>query len=62
VLAARVLIPGSFFNETGLRLAVDAAVARLEAAYARPAPAYAARTAGLPPGAAAPLAAATQMR
>jgi capsular polysaccharide export protein len=37
VLAARCLIPGSFFNEAGLRLAVDAAVNRLEAAYARPA-------------------------
>ncbi|MGC2524625.1 MAG: capsular biosynthesis protein, partial [Stellaceae bacterium] len=37
VLAARCMIPGSFFNETGLRLAVDAAVRRLEAAYARPA-------------------------
>jgi capsular polysaccharide export protein len=37
VLAARCLIPGSFFNETGLRVAVDAAVDRLEAAYARPA-------------------------
>jgi capsular polysaccharide export protein len=37
VLAARCLIPGSFFSEAGLRLAADAAVARLEAAYARPA-------------------------
>jgi len=37
VLAARCLIPGSFFNETGLKLAVGAAIARLEAAYARPA-------------------------
>jgi capsular polysaccharide export protein len=37
VLAARCMIPGSFFNEAGLRLAVDAAVERLEAAYARPA-------------------------
>ena len=37
VLAARCLIPGSFFNEAGLRLAVDAAVNRLEATYARPA-------------------------
>jgi capsular polysaccharide export protein len=35
VLAARSLIPGSFFNEAGLRLAVDAAVNRLEATYAR---------------------------
>src|SRR5229473_237093 len=37
VLAARCLIPGSFFNETGLTVAVDAAVQRLEAADARPA-------------------------
>lgn len=37
VLAARCMIPGSFFNEAGLRLAVDAAVRRLEATYARPA-------------------------
>jgi capsular polysaccharide export protein len=45
VLAARCLIPGSFFNETGLALAVDAAVNRLEAAYARPARGEAARSA-----------------
>jgi capsular polysaccharide export protein len=32
VLAARCMIPGSFFNKTGLRLAVEAAVERLEAA------------------------------
>jgi len=31
VLAARCLIPGSFFSERGLRLAVEAAVDRLEA-------------------------------
>ncbi len=37
VLAARCMIPGSFFNETGLRLAAEAAARRLEAAYARPA-------------------------
>jgi capsular polysaccharide export protein len=37
VLASRCMIPGSFFNEAGLRLAVEAAVDRLEAAYARPA-------------------------
>ncbi|HEV2097785.1 MAG TPA: capsular biosynthesis protein [Stellaceae bacterium] len=37
VLIDRCLIPGSFFNEAGLRLAVEAAVDRLEAAYARPA-------------------------
>ena len=30
------MIPGSFFNETGLRLAVEAAVRRLEAASIRP--------------------------
>jgi capsular polysaccharide export protein len=41
VLAARCLIPGAFFNEAGLRLAAEAAVARLEAAYARPASGYA---------------------
>jgi capsular polysaccharide export protein len=32
VLAARVLIPGSFFSKSGLKIAVDAAVDRLEAA------------------------------
>jgi capsular polysaccharide export protein len=37
VLIDRCLIPGSFFNETGLRLAVEVAVQRLESAYARPA-------------------------
>jgi capsular polysaccharide export protein len=37
VLAARCLIPGSFFNEAGLTLAVHAAIDRLEATYARPA-------------------------
>ncbi len=35
VLAARCLIPGSFFNEAGLKLAVEAAIERLEATYAR---------------------------
>jgi capsular polysaccharide export protein len=35
VLAARCMIPGSFFNEMGLRLAVEAAVERLEAARPR---------------------------
>jgi capsular polysaccharide export protein len=35
VLAAQCMIPGSFFNENGLRLAVEAAVARLEAAPVR---------------------------
>ena len=37
VLAAHCMIPGSFFNEKGLEIAVEAAVRRLEAAYARPA-------------------------
>ncbi len=46
VLIDRCLIPGSFFNEDGLRLAVDAAVERLEAAYARPARGGAAERAG----------------
>jgi capsular polysaccharide export protein len=45
VLAARCLIPGSFFNEAGLILAVAAAVDRLEATYARAARGEAARTA-----------------
>jgi capsular polysaccharide export protein len=58
VLAARCMIPGSFFNETGLRLAVEAAVARLEAAYARPARGPAVERAGAVLGPAAPIAAA----
>ena len=58
VLAARCLIPGSFFNEAGLRLAVDAAVGRLESTYARPARAHAARSAT----AAEPITAAVSMR
>jgi capsular polysaccharide export protein len=37
VLAARCLIPGSFFSEAGLKLAVEAALDRLEAIYFRPA-------------------------
>jgi capsular polysaccharide export protein len=37
VLAARCLIPGSFFCEAGLRLAVEAAVGRLEAVETCPA-------------------------
>ena len=37
VLAAQCMVPGSFFNETGLRMAVEAAVERLEAAHAYPA-------------------------
>ena len=47
VLAARCLIPGSFFNETGLRLAVDAAIERLEATYARAARVVAVQSAGI---------------
>jgi len=62
VLAARCLIPGSFFNEGGLKLAVAAAVARLEAAYARPARGQVARPAHRPAGAAEPIAAATLTR
>lgn len=58
VLAARCLIPGSFFNETGLTIAVDAAVDRLEATYARPARGEAARSAEI----AAPITAAVSMR
>ena len=58
VLAARCLIPGSFFNEAGLTLAVDAAVGRLEATYARPARGEAARAAGV----ASPMTAAISMR
>ena len=58
VLAARCLIPGSFFNEAGLRLAVGAAIERLEATYAR-----AARGVPTPPaGIEVPIAAAVSMR
>jgi capsular polysaccharide export protein len=56
VLADRCMIPGSFFNETGLRLAVEAAVARLEAAYARPAHGVAAAPAAALSGTATPIA------
>ncbi len=62
VLAARCLIPGSFFNETGLTIAVDAAVERLEAAYARPARRHAPQPAAVPAGAGESIAAATSMR
>jgi len=55
VLAARCMIPGSFFNETGLRLGVEVAVARLEAAYARPARGPAAERAGASAGPATPV-------
>jgi capsular polysaccharide export protein len=58
VLAARCLLPGSFFNETGLRLAVDAAVDRLEAAYARPAHGPVLELPGTAVGPATPIAAA----
>ena len=58
VLAARCLIPGSFFNEAGLRLAVDGAVERLEATYARPARSEAVR----PAERATPIAAALSVR
>lgn len=58
VLAARCLIPGSLFNEAGLSLAVDAAVDRLEATYARPARGEAARSAEV----ASPITAAISMR
>ncbi|MGC2199852.1 MAG: capsular biosynthesis protein [Stellaceae bacterium] len=58
VLAARCLIPGSFFNEAGLKLAVDAAIERLEATYARPARGEAAPSADL----ASPITAAISMR
>ena len=58
VLAARCLIPGSFFNEAGLRLAVDGAIERLEAPYARPARSEPVRTAEL----ATPIAAALSLR
>jgi capsular polysaccharide export protein len=62
VLAARCLIPGSFFNETGLKLAVEAAVVRLEAAYARPARVYASRRAGPPADIEDPIAATSSTR
>jgi capsular polysaccharide export protein len=58
VLAARCLIPGSFFNEAGLKLAVDAAIERLEATYARAARREAAPSADLP----TPITAAISMR
>jgi capsular polysaccharide export protein len=58
VLVARCLIPGSFFNEAGLTLAVNAAVDRLEATYARPARGEAGRTTEVAP----PMTAAISMR
>jgi capsular polysaccharide export protein len=56
VLIDRCLIPGSFFNEIGLRLAVEAAVDRLEAAYARPASGRALERAGGSASSATPIA------
>ena len=58
VLAARCLIPGSFFNEAGLRLAVGAAIERLEATYARAARGVTAPSVGIE----GPIAAAVSMR
>ncbi|HEY1943124.1 MAG TPA: capsular biosynthesis protein, partial [Roseiarcus sp.] len=58
VLAARCLIPGSFFNDAGLKLAVEAAIERLEATYARAARGVATPSAGTK----APIAAAVSMR
>jgi capsular polysaccharide export protein len=58
VLAARCLIPGSLFNEAGLRVAVEAAVERLEATYARPARGEATPPAGIE----TPIGAAVSMR
>jgi capsular polysaccharide export protein len=57
VLAARCLIPGSFFSEAGLRSAVEAAVNRLEAVYARPARAFVSQAAGAMGNSAQPVAA-----
>jgi capsular polysaccharide export protein len=62
VLAGRCLIPGSFFNEAGLRLAVNAAISRLEAAFARPARGHAGHPTALPAGAGERIAAASSMR
>jgi capsular polysaccharide export protein len=62
VLADRCLIPGSFFNEAGLKLAVDAAVRRLEAADARPVRRHAPHSAAVPAGAGERIAAAPSMR
>jgi capsular polysaccharide export protein len=56
VLIDRCLIPGSFFNEIGLRLAVEAAIDRLEAAYARPASGRALERAGGSANSATPIA------
>jgi capsular polysaccharide export protein len=62
VLAARCLIPGSFFSDAGLRLAVDAAVVRLEAAFARSARPYVIPPAGSAPDIEDPIAAAGSTR
>ena len=62
VLANRCLIPGSFFNEAGLKLAVDAAIDRLEAPYVRPVHSHAIQPVVEPAAAGAPIAAATSAR
>jgi capsular polysaccharide export protein len=62
VLASRCLLPGSFFNEAGLSLAVDAAIDRLEAANARSARGDAAGTSAKPVGGRASVAAASSAR
>ena len=48
VLAARVLIPGSFFNNAGIESAVAAAIDRIEATAPRPIPATTAIPAASP--------------
>ena len=58
VLADRCMIRGSFFNEAGLRMAVAAAIERLEAVYARPARGLAAEGAVAPVEASSTMAAA----
>jgi capsular polysaccharide export protein len=62
VLADRCLIPGSFFNKAGLRLAVDAAVKRLEAGYARPARGHAVYPSAMRAGTGEPIEAAISTR
>jgi capsular polysaccharide export protein len=57
VLVARCLIPGSFFSEAGLRSAVEAAVNRLEAVQAKPAPTFVSQSAGATGNSAQPIAA-----
>lgn len=62
VLANRCLIPGSFFNKAGLRLAADAAVKRLEAGYARPARGHAVYPSAVRAGTGEPIEAAISTR